>query len=173
MKIALGVDVLTSARAIGHASAMGRAFRSARNRADPRSGRPLCLLPVTKGKTPRRKPARRFGVYLGFAASETGALLMMRIGDAIPKLFDAVMCLLHTRCLTLNEHAALCVEFRFVERRAIIGDSRIFTTFTFRENRMRFIRTHGGFQIDPAAMQRATDRAVLVGIAAQGAHPLL
>ena len=66
--------------------------------------------PHAYGKTPRRKSARRFGVYLGFAASVTGASLVMRISDAIPKLFDTVMCFLHTGRLTLNQRNTLQLE---------------------------------------------------------------
>ena len=119
--------------------------------------------PNPYGKTPRLKSARRFGVYLGFAASVTGASLVMRISDAIPKLFNAVMCFLHTGRLTLNQSNALQLKFLLLQGIAVVGDGCVFTTFAFGENRVRFIGTEGGLEIDPAAMEEPLTEPCLSG----------
>ena len=97
----------------------------------------------------------------------------MRIGDAIPKLFNAVVCFLHTRCLTLHQSARLRIKFGTLERIAVVRDRGIFTAFTFREYGMRFVRGQGSLQIDPAAMQRPADGTVFVRVTAQRTHALL
>src|SRR5688572_24439126 len=101
-----------SARSVGH-----RLFQTAKRRAE--------------------KSARRFGVYLGFAASVTGASFIMRIGDAIPKLFYAIVCFLHSGRLTLNEGETLRIEIGFFQCVAVVRHRGVFTAFAFRQNRMR------------------------------------
>lgn len=126
---------------------------------------------ATKNAAPI-KSVRRFCVYLGFAASRSGAL-SVRIGDAIPKFFDAIMRFLNTSGLSLDQGARLGAKLLLVQGLAIIVNRRILTSLAFRKHGMRFIGREGRFQINPSAVQCAADRAVFIGITAKRSYELL
>src|SRR5437763_1074254 len=80
---------------------------------------------------------------------------------------------LHFLVLALNQPACFFVQIAFGQSFAVIFNGGIFSAFTLDEDGVRFMRSEGGFQVHPAAVQRASYAAPFIGIAAKEADSLL
>ena len=89
------------------------------------------------------------------------------LGGAVPKIAHAVVGGLHAHGLLLNDFADLERQIVVLEGVAIGGDGGIFAALALGEDGVFIAAAQRGFDVDPAAMQRAGEAAGFLGLFAQ------